>query len=137
MKKAVRKTAVRKTAPVAAASEPSPIPPSYVTCVRAAEEKKGLHIRVLDLRPVTSFADFFVLCTGNNQRQNQAICDEVLRTMKDRGENANSLEGYQNAEWILIDYGDLVMHIFDAKSRGYYDLDRLWRDAPEIAVPRA
>lgn len=90
---------------------------------------------MLDLRPVTSFADFFVLCTGNNQRQNQAICDEVLRAMKDRGESANSVEGYENAEWILVDYGDIVVHIFDPKSRAYYDLDRLWRDAPLVPIP--
>lgn len=92
---------------------------------------------MLDLRPVTSFADYFVLCNGTNQRQNQAICDEVLRNMKERGERANSLEGYENGEWILIDFGDIVVHIFDIKSRSYYDLDRLWRDAPEVAIPAA
>jgi ribosome-associated protein len=105
-----------------------------LTCVRAAEDKKAANLRVLDLRPVTSFADYFVICNGTNVRQNQAICDEVLRTMQDRGERANSLEGYENGEWILIDFGDLVVHVFDAKSRVYYDLDRLWRDAPEVTI---
>ena len=91
---------------------------------------------MLDLRPVTSFADYFILCTGHNQRQNQAICDEVLRAMQERGERANSLEGYENAEWILIDYCDIVVHVFDSKAREYYDLDRLWRDAPSVPIPR-
>jgi len=90
---------------------------------------------VLDLRPLTSFADFFILCSGSNQRQIQAICDEVLKVMKLRGERPNSLEGYENAEWILVDFGDLLVHIFSEKSRTYYDLDRLWRDAAQVEVP--
>ena len=111
--------------------EPPPPPPAWGVCVDAAGEKKATGIRALDLRPITSFADYFVLCSGANQRQNQAICDEVLRQMKVRGEMPNSVEGYNNAEWILMDYGDLVVHIFSEKARAYYDLDRLWRDAAE------
>lgn len=90
---------------------------------------------MLDLRPLTSFADFFILCSGSNQRQIQAICDEVLKVMKLRGERPNSLEGYENAEWILVDFGDLLVHIFSEKSRTYYDLDRLWRDAAQVEIP--
>ena len=89
----------------------------------------------MDLRPLTSFADFFILCSGSNQRQIQAICDEVLKVMKLRGERPNSLEGYENAEWILVDFGDLLVHIFSEKSRTYYDLDRLWRDAAQVKIP--
>jgi ribosome-associated protein len=103
--------------------------------VRAAESRKASDIRVLDLRPMTSFADFFVLCNGTNQRQIQAICDEVLRVMKLRGERPISLEGYDHAEWILADFGDLLVHIFSEKSRTYYDLDRLWRDAAQLEIP--
>lgn len=110
-------------------------PPSWLACVRAAESRKSTDVRVLDLRPLTSFADFFVLCNGGNQRQIQAICDEVLRVMKLRGERPISLEGYDNAEWILADFGDLLVHIFSEKSRKYYDLDRLWRDAENVDVP--
>jgi ribosome-associated protein len=87
------------------------------------------------LRPVTSFADYFVICSGSNQRQIQAISDEVERTLKASGERPNSVEGYANAEWVLMDYGDLVVHVFTDGARSYYDLDRLWRDAPELAVP--
>jgi ribosome-associated protein len=98
----------------------------------AADAKKATGIRVLDLRPITSFADFFVICNGANQRQIQTICDEVERSLKAHGEHPNSIEGYGNAEWILMDYGDLVVHIFGEQARAYYDLDRLWRDATPV-----
>lgn len=103
--------------------------------MRAAEEKKSSEIVVLDLRPATSFTDFFVLCNGNNQRQCQAICDEVVKAMRGRGERAISVEGYDNAEWILLDYGDIVVHIFTPQTRSFYDLERLWRDAHPVAIP--
>ncbi len=103
-------------------------------CVRAAEDKKATGIRVLDLRPITTFADHFVLCNGTNPRQVQAIADEVVRAMKLLGERPSSVEGYTNAEWILLDYGDLVVHVFTEKSRLYYDLDRLWRDATQVPL---
>lgn len=105
--------------------------------MRAAEEKKASDVKVLDLRPVTSFADYFIICTGNNQRQVQAICDEVERAMRDRGDRAISVEGYDNAEWILMDYGDMLVHIFSPQARSYYELDRLWRDAVDVEIPAA
>lgn len=86
---------------------------------------------------MTSFADFFVLCSGANTRQVQAITDEVMRVMKLGGDPPISVEGYQNAEWVLVDFGDLVVHVFTERSRLYYDLDRLWRDALEVAAPAA
>jgi ribosome-associated protein len=106
-----------------------------LACVRAAESRKAVEIRVLDLRPLTTFADFFVLCSGTNQRQIQAIADEVLRVMKLRGELPLSLEGYDNAEWILADFGDLLVHVFSEQARAYYDLERLWRDAAPVEIP--
>jgi len=105
--------------------------------VRAAESKKAMAIRVLDLQPVTTFADYFVICNGMNQRQIQAIADEVIRALKDCGERPHSVEGYDHAEWVLVDYGDLIVHVFSGQARSYYDLDRLWRDAPEVAIPSA
>ena len=90
---------------------------------------------MLDLRHLTTFAEYFVLCSASNQRQSQAIADEVLRVMKLRGELPISLEGYDNAEWVLVDFGDLLVHIFSEKSRAYYDLDRLWRDAATVPIP--
>ncbi|MEP6963510.1 MAG: ribosome silencing factor, partial [Acidobacteriota bacterium] len=78
----------------------------------AAEEKQAKDIKVLDLREITSFADYFILCTGLNNRQNQAICNEIDNHLKTLGERPNSIEGYDNAEWILMDYGDYLVHIF-------------------------
>jgi len=103
--------------------------------VRAAESKKATDIRVLDLTGITSFADYFVICTGANARNVQAIADEVGLQLKHHGELPNSLEGYNQAEWILADYGDFLVHIFSPKSREYYDLERLWRNARTVEIP--
>ncbi len=113
----------------------APAPAIWLVAVQAALDKKATGVRALDLRPVTSFADYFVLCNGANQRQIQAIADEVKKSLKAVGERPNSEEGYANAEWVLLDYGDMVVHIFTDTARSYYDLDRLWRDAPELALP--
>jgi ribosome-associated protein len=96
-----------------------------------------MDIRVLDLRDVTSFADFFVICTGLNSRQIQAISEEVGTQLAERGEYPVSIEGFQNADWVLTDYGDYIVHVFSEKSRGYYSLERLWRDAKTVTVPAA
>ncbi len=106
--------------------------------MRAAESKKATDIRVLDLTGITSFADFFVICTGANQRQIQAITDEVgLQLKQQAGESPISLEGYNQADWVLADYGDLLVHIFSPKAREYYDLERLWRSAKTVEIPAA
>ncbi len=97
--------------------------------VTAAEDKQAREIRVLDLRPVTAFSDYFVVCNGTNPRQNQAISDEIEIRLKKQGRYPLSIEGYDNAEWILLDYGDFLVHVFTEKARAYYDLERLWRDA--------
>ena len=114
-----------------------PSSPPWLIAVRAAESKKALDVRVLDLREVTSFADYFVVCSGTNPRQIQAIADEVTAQLKQVGEIPNSLEGYENAEWVLVDYGDFLIHVFSEKSRVYYDLERLWRHAKEVPIPVA
>jgi len=104
----------------------------WLAAVHAADSKQAKEIRVLDLRDITSFADYFVVCTGANQRQIQAIADEVQLRLKKLGEQAHSIEGYANAEWVLMDYGDYLIHIFSEKARTYYDLERLWRDAKVV-----
>ena len=110
--------------------------PTWLIAVRAAESKKATEIKVLDLTGITSFADYFVLCTGANQRQIQAIADEVgLRIKQQAHELPNSMEGYNQAEWVLADYGDLLVHIFSPKAREYYDLERLWRSAKMVEIP--
>jgi ribosome-associated protein len=103
--------------------------------VRAAESKKANDIRVLDLRGVTSFADFFVICSGSNTRQNQAIADEIEKELATAGEKVQSSEGYTHAEWILMDYGDMVVHVMSPATREYYDLERLWRQAKVVEIP--
>ena len=102
--------------------------------LHAAAEKKALEPTVLDLRDIASFTDFFVITTGTNRRQVQAISDEVVEQLKHAGTRAARVEGYQTAEWILIDYGDFIVHVFDEKARRFYDLERLWREARRVDV---
>ena len=110
-------------------------PPTWLVAVRAAEAKKAVDLRVLDLREVTTLADYFVICSGTNPKQIQAIADEIVMTLKRRGERAGSIEGYEGADWILIDYGDLLVHVFSERAREYYDLERLWRHARVVEIP--
>lgn len=105
-----------------------------MTAVRAAESKKANDIRVLDLREVTSFADFFVICSGANPKQIQAISEEIGLQLRNRNEYPVSVEGYDHAEWILADYGDFLVHVFSQKAREYYDLERLWRHAKDVKI---
>jgi ribosome-associated protein len=109
--------------------------PAWLTAVRAAESKKATDIRVLDLRDVTSFADFFVICSGSNPKQIQAIVEEIGLQLDQRGEYPVSVEGFANAEWILADYGDYLIHVFSPKARTFYELDRLWRHAKAVPIP--
>ncbi len=89
---------------------------------------------MLDLREVTSFTDYFVICSGTNSRQVQAIANEVQQKLSETGERPTNVEGLENAEWVLMDYGDLVVHVFSEAARAYYDLDRLWRTAKDVTV---
>ncbi len=109
--------------------------PPWLTAVRAAESKKAFEIRVLDLRDVTTFADFFVICSGSNPKQIQAIVEEIGVELDRRGEYPVSVEGFANAEWILADYGDYLIHVFSPKARAFYELERLWRHAKVVPVP--
>lgn len=123
-------TALRRPKPKAKDNQ-KPIE-SWRTAVLAAESKKAAEIRVLDLRELTSFTDFFVICTGSSSRQIQAITDEVTLKLKQEGRTPLHVEGYENAEWVLADYGDFIVHVFSEKARLYYDLERLWRQAKVI-----
>ena len=105
--------------------------------MRAAESKKALDVKVLDLREVTTFCDFFIIASGTNPKQVQAIAEEVDRELRTISERANAVEGFDNAEWILADYGDFIVHIFSEKSREFYDLERLWRAAYVCEIPPA
>jgi ribosome-associated protein len=107
----------------------------WLTAVRAAESKKATDIRVLDLREVTTFADFFVICSGSNPKQIQAIVEEIGQQLGEQGEYPVSVEGFANAEWVLADYGDYLIHVFSPKSRTFYELERLWRHAKLLSIP--
>jgi ribosome-associated protein len=109
--------------------------PPWLTAVRAAESKKATDIRVLDLRELTSFADYFVICTGGNARQIQAISEEIGAQLAKRGEYPMNVEGFSAAEWVLADYGSYLVHVFSEKARTYYDLERLWRHARDVKIP--
>jgi len=111
--------------------------PAWLTAVRAAESKKATDIRVLDLREVTSFADFFVICSGSNPKQIQAISEEIGLELEKRGEYPVSVEGFANAEWVLADFGDYLIHVFSPKARAFYELERLWRHAKVVEIPPA
>jgi ribosome-associated protein len=91
---------------------------------------------VLDLTGITSFADYFVIATGANPKQVQAIIDEAGLQLKHRaGELPTSIEGYEQAEWVLADYGDMLVHVFSPRAREYYGLERLWRSAKTLEIP--
>jgi ribosome-associated protein len=96
--------------------------------LKAIDDKKGHDVTILDISQIASFANYFLICTGDSSRQIQAIADEVELRMKERGFKPDHIEGYRNAEWVLMDYFDLVIHIFSKNARVFYDLERLWRD---------
>jgi|ERR1041384_534826 ribosome-associated protein len=100
----------------------------------AASEKKATDMVLLDLRKIASFTEFFLICTGASTRQVQAISNAIEETLRKDGKRPLHIEGYSSAEWILLDYGDFIVHIFSPASRRFYDLERLWRDAPRVQI---
>ena len=106
-----------------------------VLALHAASDKKAINTVVLDLREIASFTDYFVITSGANERQVQAISDEVYERLKHAGSPAARIEGYKTAEWILLDYGDFVVHVFNEKARSFYDLERLWRESKRVQLP--
>ena len=110
--------------------------PEVKLALHCAEEKKAENLVVLDLRAIASFAEFFVIASGSNQRQVQAIADEINEQLKKQvGTRPVRIEGYSGAEWVLLDYGDFIVHIFEKNAREFYDLERLWRDARRVDIP--
>ena len=120
---------------LASEEQPAALDERILTALNAAGEKKAIEIVVLDLRAVASFTDYFVITSGANQRQVQAISDEVADKLKQAGTPAARIEGYRTAEWILLDYGDFIVHVFAEKARRFYDLERLWREGKRVEQP--
>jgi len=105
-----------------------------LVAIRSAAEKKAEDIVALDLQGVATFADYFLICSGKSTRQVQAIADEIVERLKEQGTRPLHIEGYTVAQWVLIDYGDLLVHVFEQNAREFYDLERLWRDAKRIEI---
>jgi len=104
--------------------------------IHCASEKKAFDMIALDLRSIASFTEFFIIVSGSNQRQVQAIADEINEQLKKKlSTRAVRIEGYNTGEWVLLDYGDFVVHIFNSEAREFYDLARLWRDAGRVELP--
>src|SRR6185503_3273694 len=107
--------------------------PEVQLAIHSAAEKKAFNMVALDLRDIASFTEFFVIASGANQRQVQAISDEINEQLKKQLQTRPvRIEGYNSAEWVLLDYGDFVFHVFNGEAREFYDLARLWRDARKV-----
>ena len=113
---------------------PRKISSELTAAIAAAPDKKAEDILVLDLTKASAFTDFFVICTGGNRRQIQAIADAIVDAVGARGAEPALVEGYERGEWILIDYFDFIVHIFLPATRAFYSLERLWADAERVAV---
>ncbi len=109
--------------------------PHLRDAVLAAQDRKARDLSVLDLEGVCSFTDFFMICSGTSSRHTQAICDAILEQLKKSRISPSHVEGYSQAEWILLDYLDFVVHIFSERARRFYDLERLWKTASRLPVP--
>ena len=103
---------------------------------KAIDDKKALDIKVIDIREVSVIADYFVITSGSNLNQVQAIVDNVEEQLGRAGFEPKQIEGTRNSNWILMDYGDLIIHVFDEENRLFYDLERIWRDGKELDVLR-
>ena len=107
---------------------------AVMIAAHAASEKKATDLALLDLREIASFTEFFLICTGASTRQVQAISNAIEDTLRKSGKRPLHIEGYSSAEWILLDYGDFIVHVFSPASRRFYDLERLWRDARRVEI---
>ena len=101
---------------------------------KAIDDKKALDIKVIDIREVSVIADYFVITSGSNLNQVQAIVDNVEEQLGRAGFEPKQIEGTRNSNWILMDYGDLIIHVFDEENRLFYDIERIWRDEKEMDV---
>ena len=102
--------------------------------INALDEKKAEEIKTLDISNVSVMADYFIIASGNNRNQLQAIADNVTEKLHKIGYTLKQIEGYESANWILMDYGDVIVHIFDKENRLFYDLERIWSDGKEVIL---
>lgn len=102
--------------------------------IDALEEKKAEDITILDISEISVLADYFVIADGNNRNQMQAMADSVEEALGRAGYEPKQIEGYQTANWILMDYKDVIIHVFSKEDRGFYDLERIWRDGKPVTI---
>ena len=100
--------------------------------LKALEDKKGEDIKVIDISEVSVLADYFIIASGTNRSQIQALTDNVEEALGRAGFEVKQIEGYDTANWILMDFGDIIVHIFDKENRLFYDLERIWRDGKQL-----
>ncbi|MFE8703238.1 ribosome silencing factor [Cytobacillus sp. FJAT-54145] len=105
-----------------------------LTTVKAADDKRAEDIVVLNMKGISSVADYFIICHGNSDKQVQAIASEMKEKAHENGHDIKRMEGYEEGRWILVDLGDVIAHIFHREDRSYYNLERLWGDAPSEDV---
>ena len=113
---------------------PDAVPSTVERAVEAARDKKAIDVALLDLRALASFTDFFVICSGSNPRQVQAIAEAVEERLRGEGLRPSHVEGFERAEWILLDYFDFIVHVFSSARREFYALERLWGSATRVEV---
>ena len=123
---------LRKPAPQ---DSPAGLRPELAWAVEAAQNKKAFAVTLLDLRGLGAFTESFFLCSGSSNRQVQAISDEIEDQLAHRGLRVFHREGYDQAEWVLLDFGSFLVHVFTERARLYYDLERLWRSGRRTDVP--
>lgn len=106
---------------------------AQIAC-KAIDDKKGQDIKIIDIHNVSVIADYFVIASGTNSNQVQAIVDNVEKQLGRAGFEAKQIEGNRNSSWILMDYGDVIVHVFDEENRLFYDLERIWRDGKVLEM---
>ena len=102
--------------------------------VKAIDDKLGKDIKVIDISSVSVLADYFIIASGSNKNQVQAIVDNIEDELAKEGYQPKQVEGYQTANWVLLDYNDMIIHIFDEENRLFYDIERIWRDGHDVDV---
>lgn len=102
--------------------------------IQALEDKKAEDIRIIDISEVSVLADYFIIADGNNRNQVQAMIDNVEEILGKEGYQPKQIEGYQAANWVLMDYTDVIIHVFDKENRLFYDLERIWRDGKTVSL---
>ena len=101
---------------------------------KAMDDKKAKDIKIIDIRSISVLADYFIIADGNNKNQVQAMVDNVQEELFKAGYEMKQMEGYREGNWILLDFGDIIIHIFDKENRLFYDLERIWKDGKEVSI---